>query len=147
MTEATYTSGLLFTRAHKLVRERIYRILEEYELTPSYWSVLSIAILASEGVRLATVAREMDVKAPLVTMLANDLIQAGLILRVPHHTDKRAKLLVVTPKGKKLALEIEKKLSDEIGLIMAGVSLEDILAFRRTLSVMTTNAEKANAAQ
>ena len=140
MTQQTYYSGLLFTQAHKLVRGRIYAILETYDLNPSYWSILSVVTAAPEGVRPANVAKAMDVKAPLVTMLSNDLIEKGLINRVPHHTDKRAKLLVVTSKGRKLSNEIELKLNDEIAQLMQGLKSSEIQAFQKTLETIIRNA-------
>ncbi len=142
MTHPTYTSGVLFTRAHKAVRSRVYSLLEKYELNPSYWAILGITMQAPEGVRLATVAKQMDVKAPLVTMIASDLIKKGLITRVPHHTDGRAKLLVVTPKGKKLAAQIEAELSMAIGNLMNGVSTTDIANFQKTLETIITNSDE-----
>lgn len=141
MTQPTYTSGLLFTRAHKAVRGCIYTILDRYNLTPSYWAILGITNQAPEGVRLAAVARQMDVKAPLVTMLAGDLIKMGLITRVPHHTDGRAKLLVVTVKGKTLANKVEAELDAEIARLLAGASAKDLEAFQRTLEIIISNAE------
>ncbi len=141
MTQASYTSGFLFTKAHKAVRARIYTLLDTYDLTPSDWSILGIAANAPEGTRLATVAKQMDVKAPLVTMLADGLIEKGLITRVPHHTDGRAKLLVVTLKGKKIAAEIEQKLNTEIKQLMKGVNASEAAAFQKTLETIIANAE------
>src|SRR5580765_4088968 len=140
MTQPTYTSGLLFTQAHKAVRERVYTILEAHGLTPSYWAVLGITVRAQDGVRLATVAKEMDVKAPLVTMLAGELITRGLIVRIPHHTDGRAKLLVATPKGRKLAEQVEADLSLAIAGLMFGVTPDEAHSFQQTLETIIANA-------
>lgn len=141
MTQPTYSSGLLFTTAHKAVRSRIYTVLEQYDLNPTYWAILGATLQAPEGLRLATVARQMSVKAPLVTMLAGDLIEQGLITRVPHHTDGRAKLLVITPKGKKMAQQIETELNTEIGTLLKGLSISEIQTFQKALETIITNAE------
>ena len=145
MTQPTHTSGLLFTKAHRLVRARTYRVLESFQLNPSYWAILGASVNAPEGIRLASVARMMDVKPPLVTMLSTDLIKQGLIIRVPHHTDKRAKLLVATPKGKKLATQIESQLATEIGSLMNGVSATDVAIFQATLEAIIANAQTSQA--
>lgn len=142
MTQPTYTSGLLFTKAHKAVRGCIYAVLEKYDLNPSYWAILGAAVTAPEGIRLASVAKQMEVKAPLITMLATDLIDKGLITRVPHHTDGRAKLLVPTPKGKKLAEQVEAEVSAEIARLMYGVSQADVMAFQKTLETILANASQ-----
>ena len=140
MSNRTYQSGLLFTQAHKLVRGRIYGILEPYNLNPSYWSILGSTIAAPDGIRLASVAKAMDVKAPLITMLSNDLIGMGLINRIPHHTDKRAKLLVATAKGKRIAAEIEEKLSAEIDYLLSGLNADEVRSFQKALDVIIQNA-------
>lgn len=140
MTNPTYLSGQLFTKAHRLVRERIYDLLEMYELTPTLWSLLSMILKAEEGVRSSVLARELGVKPPMITMMADDLIALELIRRVPHHTDGRVKLLTVTAKGKKLAKEIENKLSGEIGYLLNGLSIEEITIFQKTLSTIIANA-------
>jgi DNA-binding MarR family transcriptional regulator len=140
MTQASYASGLLFTQAHKVVRDRIYHILEKYELTPSYWSILGITVHAPEGIRLAAVAKEMEVKAPLVTMLSDDLVKNELIVRIPHHTDGRAKLLVATAKGKKLVQEVESELSKEIECLMYGITSSEAAIFQKSLEAIIANA-------
>ena len=141
MTQPSYQSGLLFTQAHQVVRAQVYDILEKYQLTPSLWAILGAAYNAPEGIRLASVAKQMDVKAPLVTMLASELLEQGLINRIPHHTDKRAKLLIATAKGKKLAQQIELELNNEIRRLMHGVSAAEAKAFQKTLETIIQNAK------
>jgi len=141
MTQPSYQSGLLFTQAHHVVRAQVYDILEKYQLTPSLWAILGAAYNAPEGIRLASVAKQMDVKAPLVTMLASELLEQGLINRIPHHTDKRAKLLIATAKGKKLAQQIELELNNEIRRLMHGVSAAEAKAFQKTLETIIQNAK------
>lgn len=143
MTQRTYQSGILFTQAHKLVRTQIYEVLEPYGLNPSYWSILDATVAAPEGIRLASVAKIMDVKAPLITMLSNDLIEMGLIKRVPHHSDKRAKLLVITPLGRKVFQEVELKLGQTITQLLNGLNANEIHAFQKALEVIIRNASTA----
>lgn len=140
MTNPTYVSGMLFTKAHRLVRERIYTLLEFYGLTPTLWSLISIITRAEEGVRSATLATELGVKPPMITMLADTLIEQGLIRRVPHHTDGRVKLLTITPKGKKTVKEVENKLSGEIGYLLHGLNPSEIATFQKILQTIIQNA-------
>ena len=140
MTQRTYQSGILFNQAYRLVRTRIYEVLEPFGLNPSYWSILDATLAAPEGIRLATVAKIMDVKAPLITMLSNDLIEMGLIKRVPHHSDKRAKLLVITPLGRKVCQEIEQKVGATIAQLLNGLKASEIQTFQKALGVIIENA-------
>jgi DNA-binding MarR family transcriptional regulator len=141
MQQLSYKSGLLFSQAYKAVHDHIYNVLSKYELTPSYWAIMGAALDAQEdGVTLAEVARQMDVKAPLVTMLSNDLIERDLICRIPHKTDHRAKLLFLTHEGKKLALKVEKEVDQVIKSLVKGVNAKDTAGFQRTLENIIVNS-------
>ena len=140
----TYMSGLLFTKAHKQVRIRVYSVLEKHNLSPTYWSILGATSQSSEGIRLTSVAEMLGVKAPFITTEAYALIERGLIRRIPHHTDKRAKLLVATPKGKDFANVIEAELNIEVGSLLKGLTVEEIATFQKALQTIITNSEKSS---
>lgn len=142
METPTYMSGILFMKAYRVVRAHIQAVLTKYDLNPTYWSILGAAIDAKEGVRLATVAGMLGVKAPMVTMMVDDLSERGLMKRVPHHTDKRAKLLVVTPKGKRLTRSIDSELGTEVQSLLAGLTADDITTFRKVLETIIINADE-----
>ena len=141
MSNPTYVSGLLFTKAHKLVRGRIYELLEDYRLNPTSWSVLGSVFQSTDGIRASNIAQMLNVKPPLVTMIADDLIARDLMKRVPHHSDKRAKLLVITPKGKKLAATLEVSLDKTIRGLLTGLTTAEIASFQKTLETIINNAE------
>ncbi|HET9098496.1 MAG TPA: MarR family transcriptional regulator [Candidatus Saccharimonadales bacterium] len=140
MIYTAYESGILFNRAHAAVYARISAVLSRYNLTASDWSILVFTEKAPEGIRLASVARSMNVKAPLVTMLVNDLIKQGYVKRIPHHTDGRAKLLIMTSHGSKVLNQISQQMDDQIKELTQGVSAEDMKIFTRCLEVILKNA-------
>jgi DNA-binding MarR family transcriptional regulator len=141
MTNPTYISGLLFRKAHRLVRTRVGDLLEVYGLNPTSWSLLSVAYKYPDGIRSSVVAHQLGVKPPLVTMLADELIGRKLLRRAVHHTDGRVRMLVISAKGKKLASEIETKLNAEIGYLLSGLSTDEINTFQRALTTIIANAE------
>ena len=134
-------SGLLFTNAHKLVRARILTVLERHNLSPTYWAILGATAQAPEGIRQSHIAAMLTVKAPVITTEAVELINRDLIRRIPHHTDGRAKLLVITPKGKKLANTIENELNEEIHKLLNGLTGEEVLIFQKTLETIIHNSK------
>jgi MarR family transcriptional regulator for hemolysin len=138
----SYESGLLFTQAHMAVRHVIYDSLEKYSLTTSHWRIMVIVNSSSDGIRLARVAEEMGVKAPLITMLANELISRDLLERLPHHTDGRAKLLTLSPQGKKLLAKINGDIDSEVSNLMEGVPDKNQESFRETLEIIKLNAKR-----
>ena len=141
MTTPSYISGLLFTKAHKLVRGRVYEILDSYRLNPTLWAVLSTAARSDNGIRQSAIAKQLGVKPPMVTVLADDLIKLGLVRRIPHHTDGRVKLLIPTAKGSKATVEIERKLDGEIRYLLGGLSQQEIQTFQKVLETIISHTE------
>ncbi len=141
MTAPTYLSGMLFTQAHRLVRGRVYDLLETYNLNPTLWALLSIVSQSLDGVRSSVVAEQIGVKPPMVTMLADELVEQGLLRRVSHHTDGRVRILVASNKGNKLVGELENKLGKQIGELMNGLNEQEILTFQKSLSTIISNAQ------
>lgn len=140
MTSGAYNSGMLFTQAHRLVRAQVSTVLEKHQLSFIHWSILSIVLASDEGIRLTNVAAALGVKAPLITLESNRLITLGLINRVAHHSDGRAKLLVMTAKGKKLAVTISDELETLVGTLMQGLSKTEIQSFEKTLKTIIQNS-------
>lgn len=141
MQYSAYRSGQLFTKAHTVVRGQIVQVLSLYGLNLSDWFILEETTRSQEGVRLARVASSLNVKAPLVTMQANELIKQGLIQRVAHHTDGRAKLLVPTSKGRKVAADARHAVELKIADLMKGISRKDAETFQQCLEIINQNAK------
>ena len=97
---------------------------------------------APEGIRLTTVAAQLGIKPPMVTTEATYLINRGLIRRIAHHTDGRAKLLVITPKGSKLATVVEHELNSQVGQLFDGLTPDEALTFQKTLQTIIDNYQK-----
>lgn len=140
MTTSSYQSGILFTQAHRLVRQRIVDTLATHNITFTGWSLLSVVLQAKDGIRLSSVAASLHVKAPLITMESATLIDEGLLVRMPHQTDSRAKLLLITPKGKKLLEVIETETTKQIEQLLTGLTANEIKVFQKTLTVIIQNS-------
>ena len=141
MTIQSYISGTIYVTAYRTLRGRIAACLQRFELTPTTWSLLGIVMQARDGIRLNEVARILGVKAPLVTMLANELIDRGIINRIPHHIDKRAKLLVMTAKGKKFVASVEREMDNELKYLLDGVTELELRAYKKVLDTIIKNGE------
>jgi DNA-binding MarR family transcriptional regulator len=141
MAELSYQNGLLFTRAYQMVRLRIYAILGEYSMTPSHWSILGASFNSKNGIKVTDISEAMGVTISMVTMLVNELSEQGFVKRLPHKTDGRAKLVVLTAKGKKFVNKLEVVINKEISKLLRGVSSNDIEAFESTLKMILFNAQ------
>ena len=141
MNLPSYVSGTIYVKANRTLRMRITACLQRHDLTPTTWSLLGIVLSSPDGVRLNKVASLLNVKAPLVTMLAHGLIRQGLINRIPHHLDKRAKLLVMTPKGKNYMKTVEAEMNQELAQLLKGVTQHDLDSYKKVLDTIIQNGK------
>ena len=77
----------------------------------SFGRARAIRRLAREPLSMREFAATMGIEAPNATVVVDDLEAAGLVRRMPHPTDRRAKLVEATPKGKALARQANEILA------------------------------------
>jgi DNA-binding MarR family transcriptional regulator len=83
-------------------------ILREYDLVPPH----SIALQAlAEPMPMGELAKLMACDNSNVTWITDRLEERGLVERRPAKKDRRVKLLVLTPKGRRVREEIQARLS------------------------------------
>jgi DNA-binding MarR family transcriptional regulator len=142
MNIPAYLTGTTQARAHRLLRMHVYGVLERYELTPTHWSILGMINESKSGLRSSEIAVSMHVKAPLVTMITHELVVRDYVISVPHHYDGRAKLLVITPAGKRFVKTVEANLREILGKLFAGLSDTELATYNKVLQTMITNGEQ-----
>ena len=140
MNIPTYLSGAVFMKAYRLLRLNVTTCLIQFGINPTSWVLLGIIRETKDGIRLAEVANIMNVKAPLVTTLVQDLIAKELIELLPHHTDKRVKLLLLTPYGKTFMKKVEGALEQSLKGILAGANDNDLAGFEIVLESIIRNS-------
>ena len=140
MNIPTYLSGAIFMKAYRLLRLNVTGCLSQFGINPTSWVLLGIIRETKDGIRLAEVANIMNVKAPLVTTLVHDLITKELIELLPHHTDKRVKLLLLTPVGKLYMKKVEAVLDQSLRGILAGTTDSDLAGFETVLEAIIRNS-------
>lgn len=131
--------GSTQTRAYAVLREHVKSVLEEFDLTPTSWSMIGIVSDARDGIRPAEVARVMNVKAPLITLLTRDIEARGIIQISSNQVDARAKLLSITSKGKKIVRSINSKLNVVLEPLLEGLEDKDIQSYYKVLTTIVEN--------
>jgi DNA-binding MarR family transcriptional regulator len=89
--------------------------------------------VADRPMSMGELAAVLDIDRPNATVLVDDLEEQGLVRRRPHPTDRRAKLVEATRKGRSLARradEILRTPPEALGALGA----EDLEALRRVLA-------------
>jgi DNA-binding MarR family transcriptional regulator len=140
MNIPSYLSGAVFMQAYRILRMQVVNCLNEFDLTPTSWVLLGLLEQSPDGMRLSHIAKRLNVKAPLVTNMAHRLLEEGLINRIPHHTDKRAKLLVLTSKGKQFMAQVEKQMEGTLSALLNGVSEQDLVSYKKVLDAIILNS-------
>ena len=142
MSIPTYSISVLQSQAFRILRGQVYEVLDNYQLTPTYCSMLGAIHEARDGIRQVEIAEQLRVKAPLITVMARELEKKGLIQIVPNQFDARAKLLALTPGGKKLVKSVETELQTELRQLLNGATEADMATYQKVLSIIVTNHEQ-----
>lgn len=140
MNIPSYLSGAIFAKAHSVLRATVRGCLNRHDLTPTSWSFLGAVLEASpDGIRMVALADRLGVKSPLITAMAHGLIDRNLIKRIPHHTDRRAKLLVITPAGKRFMQLVEQDMEHDLKSLLTGLTIKDLEAYQKVLETIIAN--------
>lgn len=142
MNQPTYKSGLLQTKAYRILRGCVNEILEKYSLSTPEWGLMGQVTEKKDGVRLSEVAGALDVEAPMITVLADQLEKKGLIDRHNHPQDRRAKLLFLTKKGSGTVVEVEALLQKKLRELLQGLTQEDMVIYSKVLETIIANSSR-----
>jgi DNA-binding MarR family transcriptional regulator len=102
------------------------------ELGMSFGRARALRRLARRSMSMGEFAEAMDIDRPNATVIVDDLEAQGLVRRRPHPTDRRAKLVEVTRKGRDLARKADALLATPPPGF-GKLSDEDLDALRRIL--------------
>ncbi len=116
--------------AGEYVQERMERLCEKWEITPSQYNLLRILRGAPEGHPRCEIARRMIDRAPDVTRLVDRLERRGLVERDRSARDRRLSLTRITAAGASLVERMQPAMDEEQRQLAARISLRD----RRELS-------------
>jgi DNA-binding MarR family transcriptional regulator len=102
-TEVAEFAGQLFFRLWRASHTRIAAALETLGLTPALFGLLNV-LAARDGAMQQELGSAMGVDPSTMVALIDGLESSGLAKRRPHPTDRRARAVTITPKGRR-ALE------------------------------------------
>jgi DNA-binding MarR family transcriptional regulator len=136
-----YSTGLLQGKAYRILNSSLTKVLFHFDLSIPEWKLLGQLYDHGE-MKLASLAERLDVEAPLVTALIDKLEKKELVLRTHHPKDKRAKIITVTGKGKKVIEQIEPRVKEAMAGLLKGVSREQLRMYMLILQTIVNNALK-----
>lgn len=99
--------------------------------------VRAVRRVARTPLAMGALAEALSMDRPNVTVLVDDLEDRGLVRRMPHPTDRRAKVVEATKKGQALARRAEEILATPPAALGA-LDAQDLAALHRILRKATT---------
>ena len=136
--------GLLVSRLGRVWRRRADQALSAHGLSEAMSTPLLILSRRGKCVRQGVLANEMGIEGPSLVRLI-DLLQAeGLVERREDPTDRRAKMLHVTPLGEAKVAEINRVLRRLRAELMNGIPGEDLAI---TFNVLRQIEQTADASE
>jgi DNA-binding MarR family transcriptional regulator len=109
-------AGQLFFRLWRASHTRIAAALESLGLTPALFGLLNL-LGEREGANQQELGSAMGVDPSTMVSLIDDLEAAGLAKRQPHATDRRARAVALTAKGRRLrerGRQMASQVEDEV---------------------------------
>ena len=108
----TEFAGQLFFRLWRASHTRIAAALESVGLTPALFGLLNV-LGAREGAMQQELGSAMGVDPSTMVSLIDELEAARLAKRAPHPTDRRARTVALTPKGRRV-LERTRRMAMQV---------------------------------
>lgn len=137
----TYKVGLLQTKAYRILHQNTTLYLNELEIGPVRWALLGLLCEFEEGIKPSDAADILGVEAPYVTNMTSDLTKRRLIKITPHKVDTRAKLIVLTPKGREFVKTTEVFLREKMKVHLRGVTPDELAGYLSVLTKTIDNFE------
>ena len=132
--------------AYRRIQSAVSSLLSRFHLNTTQWIMLGFMSESASGLRVTDMARALQVEMPLITTTTQSLVAVGLMKTVAHSRDKRAKLLMLTPKGRQLVKEIEAYLANNLRQLERGVEPSDLQLYFKMLQQIGRNASRVQSA-
>jgi len=134
--------GALLGRAYRQWRRAADQHLQPFDLTEATWLPLVHIARAPEPPRQKDLAASMFVDGSSVVRLLDNLEAAGLIQRKEGETDRRAKTIHLTTRGRAIADKVETVSRRVRNDALAGLSRKDIETTVRVLQQVCRALER-----
>jgi MarR family transcriptional regulator for hemolysin len=120
----TESVGQLFFRLWRATHTRTAEVLGSVDLTPALFALLNV-IAAREGAIQQELGSALGIDRSTMVALIDQLESAGLARRRPSATDRRAREIAITPKGRRLLQRARGLISQVEDEILAGLTAEE----------------------
>jgi MarR family transcriptional regulator, transcriptional regulator for hemolysin len=120
----TEFTGQLFFRLWRALHVRAADALGSVGLTPPLFALLNV-IGTRDGAIQQELGSALGIDRSTMVSLIDQLESAGLAKRRPSATDRRAREIAITPKGRRLLERSRRMISETEDEVLAGLSAEE----------------------
>jgi DNA-binding MarR family transcriptional regulator len=111
-------------RSHQLLQDQVQEVMRRHDLSFARYEILAwLATDPDASLTLSWISKTLRIPPATVTNLIDRLQDDKLVRRVPHPSDARTTLAVITARGRKLAdaatRDLNETVYDRIGLTEA----------------------------
>ncbi|MBV9832850.1 MAG: MarR family transcriptional regulator [Alphaproteobacteria bacterium] len=142
MADHTPTLGFLLHDVARLLRKRFEQNARGSGLTRSQWQVLAY-LERNQGIHQGGLADLLDVEPITLTRIVDKLEALGLLERFPHPSDRRVRLLRLTPAAHDKLIQMHRLGETTRAEALAGLSEADQRQLLATLQTLKTNLADA----
>jgi DNA-binding MarR family transcriptional regulator len=108
-------------RSYQLLNDQVTNVMKSHDLTFARYEVLAwLAMDPESSLTLSWISKTLRIPPATVTNIIDQLEDEKLLRRVPHPSDARTTLAVITPRGKRIATDATRDLNatvyEKIGL-------------------------------
>lgn len=138
--------GLLVTRVGRLWRRRVDHALAKHGLSQATALPLRILIFHGKPLRQGVLADELDIEGPSIVRLIDLLEAEGLVERREDPTDRRAKMLSLTPAGETMARQVEQIVGRLRNEILRGIPNDQLVTAFEVLRTIERKVSESDSA-
>ena len=133
------TTIIRVSRAYKSLCDKLS---SKYGLTQATaWPVLSIS-RQGDGVRPSAVAEDVGLEPSSVVRLIDNLVASGYVERRSDKTDRRAKLLFLTERGKAIVPPLEEELANLRNTLLKDMTDEEFFVCLRVFQKLNSSIKE-----
>jgi DNA-binding MarR family transcriptional regulator len=128
--------GFMLRRAHQIAVSVFLEETEEVGVTTTQYGVLYI-LERRPSIDQISVARLLGLDRSTTGMVVKTLVDAGLVHRIVKATDRRRRLLDLSPAGRDLLRKLRKPAERAVGRLLSPLDADERAAFLTLLEKLT----------
>jgi DNA-binding MarR family transcriptional regulator len=141
----SYHAVLTLVRVAGLLRKAADRFFKDFGLTQSQFNVLMVLRDSPQGCSQTNISHRLLVQAANTTVVLRRLEARGLLVREPDPNDDRARVVRMTPKGRKLLARVEPLYRRQVEALMSEHSPRALAQFVNRLEALQKATESIDA--